>query len=24
MDTEWLTRLERRHKLFPDLDYRFF
>ena len=24
VDTEWLTRLERRHNLFPDLDYRIF
>lgn len=22
--TEWLTRVERRHNLFPDLDYRVF
>lgn len=24
VDTEWLTRLERRHNLFPELDYRVF
>ncbi len=24
VDTEWLTRLERRHNLFPDLNYRIF
>jgi 1,4-alpha-glucan branching enzyme len=24
VDTEWLTRLERRHNLFPRLDYRVF
>jgi 1,4-alpha-glucan branching enzyme len=24
VDTEWLTRLERRHNLFPELDYRIF
>jgi predicted glycosyl hydrolase (DUF1957 family) len=22
--TEWLTRVERRHNIFPDLDYRVF
>lgn len=22
--TEWLTRVERQHKIFPDLDYRIF
>lgn len=24
MDTEWLTSLEKRNNLFPDLDYRIF
>jgi 1,4-alpha-glucan branching enzyme len=24
VDTEWLTRIEKKHTIFPDLDYRIF
>ena len=24
VNTEWLTRIEKEHKIFPDLDYRIF